>query len=77
MEVDGGKERGGWDDKRPFFVSLVDPFNLQGLVRERRERRKERDAVEGVDGKEGGVNEVDGKKEGEERKEGTDGKTSV
>ncbi|CCA75463.1 hypothetical protein PIIN_09446 [Serendipita indica DSM 11827] len=33
-------ERGGWEDNRPFIHTLVDPFNIRGLLRERREKKK-------------------------------------
>jgi hypothetical protein len=28
-------ERGGWEDKRPFLVTLIDPFDIRGLIRNR------------------------------------------
>ena len=42
------KEGPGWDDRRPFMVTLFDPFDLMGLYRNRdaRERFWESDATE-------------------------------
>ncbi|CCA75462.1 related to RTA1 domain protein, putative-Aspergillus clavatus [Serendipita indica DSM 11827] len=37
-------DRGGWDDNRPFIQTLLDPFNIQGLIRARREKKQEADS---------------------------------
>ena len=33
QEVESAGDRGGWDDDRPWYITLFDPFNLQGLIR--------------------------------------------
>lgn len=33
-------ERGGWDDKRPFLITLVDPFDIGGLIKSYRAKKK-------------------------------------
>lgn len=38
-------ERGGWDDQRPFLVTLIDPFDIGGLIRNRRSRNAEKSAA--------------------------------
>lgn len=35
-------ERGGWDDQRPFLVTLFDPFDIGGLIKARRAKRAEK-----------------------------------
>jgi hypothetical protein len=39
QEVESADNRGGWEDDRPWYITLFDPFNIQGLVRERKERK--------------------------------------
>ncbi|KAG8839547.1 hypothetical protein FRB91_003409 [Serendipita sp. 411] len=51
-------DRGGWDDKRPFFITLVDPFNLVGLLKEREEKKKRKDNAYLMDTKAGSTNAV-------------------
>lgn len=38
-EVESANDRGGWDDCRPWYITLFDPFNVQGLIRDYKERR--------------------------------------
>lgn len=33
-------ETGGWEDNRPFIVTLFDPFNIAGLIDEYRNKKK-------------------------------------
>jgi hypothetical protein len=40
-------DRGGWDDERPFLLTLVDPFNITGLIKERREKKNKKQAENG------------------------------
>ncbi|KAG8836176.1 hypothetical protein FRC17_009519 [Serendipita sp. 399] len=35
-------ERGGWDDNRPFLLTLIDPFNIKGLIDDRAEKKKKK-----------------------------------
>jgi hypothetical protein len=42
--VEEESERSGWEDKRPFLVTLFDPFNIGGLIKDRREKRREKAA---------------------------------
>jgi len=37
--VESANERGGWEDNRPWYITLFDPFNLQGLIRDRKETK--------------------------------------
>ena len=32
QEVESAGDRGGWDDPRPWYITLFDPFNLHGLI---------------------------------------------
>ena len=39
QEVQSANDRGGWDDDRAWYITLFDPFNVQGLVRDYKERK--------------------------------------
>ena len=39
QEVESAGDRGGWDDDRPWYTTLFDPFNLQGLIRDYKEKK--------------------------------------
>jgi len=39
QEVESANDRGGWDDDRPWYITLFDPFNIQGLTQDYKERR--------------------------------------
>ena len=39
QEVESANDRGGWDDNRPWYTTLFDPFNVQGLIHRYKERR--------------------------------------
>ncbi len=39
QEVESAGDRGGWDDDRPWYITLFDPFNIQGLARDYQERK--------------------------------------
>ena len=39
QEVESANDRGGWDDDRPWYITLFDPFNVQGLIRGYKERK--------------------------------------
>ena len=39
LEVESANDRGGWDDNRPWYITLVDPFNIQGLANDYTESR--------------------------------------
>jgi hypothetical protein len=38
--VEERSDRGGWEDKRPFLLTLIDPFNITGLIRNQIKKRK-------------------------------------
>ena len=39
QEIESADDRGGWDDDRPWYITLFDPFNIQGLVHGYKERK--------------------------------------
>lgn len=43
--VEERSDRGGWEDKRPFLLTLVDPFNITGLIHNQIKKRKEAKAT--------------------------------
>lgn len=48
LDVDGQEkrsDRGGWDDKRPFILTLLDPFDIGGLIQSRIQKSKEKKAA--------------------------------
>jgi len=42
QEVESAKDRGGWKDDRPWYITLFDPFNLHGLIHDHKERKAAR-----------------------------------
>ena len=49
QEVESANDRGGWDDDRPWYITLFDPFNIQGLANDYTERRAaKKQAAEGT-----------------------------
>ena len=43
----------GWEDRRPFLLTLFDPFNIGGMIRgeDRKNRFWEKDGIEPLDPK--------------------------
>jgi hypothetical protein len=51
LDVDGQEKRsesGGWEDKRPFLLTLFDPFDIGGFIRENTRKKKENNADTGT-----------------------------